>query len=449
MGPRFRVTDRKQPMLFPPSLDDLIDENDLVRIVADAVDQFDLSAIEANYNQDGEGRSAIDPAAMLATLIYAYANKVLSSRQIEILCRKRVEFRWISGQSMPDHATIARFRNRHSAVFQDLFAQVLDMVRRCGLGQAGTIILDGTKLKGNAALDQNRTLQAITRELTEAAQIRDLVENAKYGKKRGDEVPRHMRGAENRRKRLEEAKRQLEAEQAGTEPQPEPVGSQEGKARKPRRRVRYRKGKAVVPEPEPEPKRNITDPESRILKGRHGFLQGYNAQAVVSRDQIILAAAVTQDANDQKQLLPMIEKTMVNVARTAVAGAAPEIRRVLADAGYHSAANLSGLERLQVEGFIPSKKAWKLEREIREKGRPRGRMKRGLTLVERMERKLRTGTGGWIYKARSKTIEPVFGQIKHGFEALPRRGLKAAQADWALLCLGHNLKKLWKAKGSE
>lgn len=423
-------------MLFPPSLDELIPEDDLARIVVDAVDQLDLSAIEESYNQEGDGRSAIDPSAMLATLIYAYAHKILSSRQIEILCRSRVEFRWISGQAMPDHATIARFRTRHSAVFQDLFAQVLDMVRRCGLGKAGTLVLDGTKLKGNTAMDQTKPLKAITKELTEAAQIRDLAENAKYGKKRGDEFPKHLRGAENRRRRLEEARRQIEAEQQA---QQEPVEMKKGEDRPTGRTRRTRKAKQA------EAKINVTDPDSRILKGRQGFLQGYNAQAVVSRDQIILAADVVQDANDLKQLVPMVKQAQANVARTAAEGVAPEIQRVLADAGYHSAANLADLEKLGVEGFIPRKAAWRIQQDIREKGRPRGRMKQGLTRVERMERKLRTGAGSWIYKRRGQTIEPVFGQIKNGLYALPRRGLQAAKADWSLLCLAHNLKKLCTA----
>lgn len=168
-------------MLFPSSLDDLIGEDHLARVIVDAVDQLDLSAIEGSYNQEGDGRSAIDPAAILATLIYAYANKVLSSRQIELACCDRVVYRWLSGQAEPDHATIARFRQRHSAIFQDLFAQVLGLVRRYGQGKAGTIALDGTKPKGNAALDQNKTLKAITKELTESAQIKDLAENARFG----------------------------------------------------------------------------------------------------------------------------------------------------------------------------------------------------------------------------------------------------------------------------
>lgn len=433
-------------MLFPPSLDELIAEDHLARVIVDSVDQLDLSAIEGSYNQDGDGRSAIDPSAMLATLIYAYAHKLLSSRQIEIACREQVVYRWLSVQAQPDHATIARFRQRHSAVFQDLFAQVLDLVRRYGLGKAGTIALDGTKLKGNAALEANKTLKKITKELTEAAHIRDLAENARFGKKRGDELPKHLRGAENRRRRLEEAKRQIEAEQRGeAEVQQGKIEKREAEERATGRRKRGRKPKPPKLEPEPDAKANVTDPDSRCLKARQGFIQGYNAQAVVSLDQIILAADIVQDANDVKQLLPMVKQAQANVARTAAKGAA-EIKAVLADAGYASEANLTELEQLTVEGFIPSTKTWKLRQELKAKGRPRGRMKKGLTRTQRMERKLRTVRGEKAYKARGKTIEPVFGQIKHGFQTLTRRGLAAAKADWALLCLAHNVKKLWRAK---
>jgi transposase len=434
-------------MLFPPSLDDLIGEDHLARVIVDAVDQLDLSAIEGSYNQEGDGCSAIDPAAMLATLIYAYANKLLSSRQVELACCDRVVYRWLSGQTEPDHATIARFRQRHSAVFQDLFVQVLDLVRRYGLGKAGTIALDGTKLKGNAAMDQNKTLKAITKELTESAQIKDLAENAKFGKKRGDELPKRLRGAENRRRQLEEAKRQIEAEQRGEAAvQQEKIEKREKEERATGRKKRGRKPKPPKPEPEPDAKANITDPDSRCLKARQGFVQGYNAQAVVALDQIILAADIVQDANDTQQLLPMVQQAQANVARTATTAAAPEIKAVLADAGYASEANLKGLEGLGVEGFIPSTKTWKLHQELKAKGRPRGRMKKGMTRTQRMERKLRTMRGEKAYKARGKTIEPVFGQTKHDFQTLTHRGLAAAKADWAMLCLAHNVKKLWRAK---
>lgn len=447
MGPRFRVTDRKQPMLFPSSLDELIPEDHLARIVVDVVDQLDLSAIEAQYNPDGEGRSAIDPAALLATLIYAYAHKLLSSRQIEMACQEQVVYRWLSGQMLPDHSTIARFRARHSGVFQDLFTQALDLVRRYGLGQAGTIALDGTKLKGNAALEQNKSLSAITKELTEAAQIKDLAENAKFGKKRGDELPKHLRGAENRRKRLEEAKRQIEAEHAAAAAgQQAKIEHREAEERETGQRKRGRKPAEPIPEADPKAKANVTDPDSRILKTRQGFVQGFNGQAVVSLDQIILAADITQDANDVRQLLPLVKQAQANVARIAAKGAAAEIQAVLADAGYHSEANLEGLEKLGVEGFIPSQKGWKLRKDLAAQGRPRGRMKQGLTRTERMERKLRTKRGEATYKARGQTIEPVFGQTKHGFQSLTRRGLASAKADWAMLCLAHNVKKLWRAR---
>ena len=188
----------------------------------------------------------------------------------------------------------------------------------------------------------------------------------------------------------------------------------------------------------------MTDPDSRCLKSGLGFIQGYNAQAVVSLDQIILAADVVQDAGDVKQLLPMVEQAKANVAPRAARKAAPEVQVVLADAGYASEANLEGLEQLGVEGFIPSMKSRRLWKLLKEQGRPRGRIRKDLTRTQRMDRKLRTVKGEAVYKARSRTVEPVFGQTKHGFQALTRRGLPAAKADWAMLCLAHNLKKLWR-----
>ncbi len=166
----------------------------------------------------------------------------------------------------------------------------------------------------------------------------------------------------------------------------------------------------------------------------------------MSLDQIILAADVVQEANDGKQLLPMAKQAQGHVARTAAEGVAAESKAVLADAGDASEANREGLERLGVEGFIPSTKTWKLRQEPKAKGRPRGRMKKGMTRTQRMERKLGTVRGEKAYKARGKTIEPVFGQTKHGFQTLTRRGIAAAKADWNLLCLAHNVKKLWRAK---
>jgi hypothetical protein len=246
---------------------------------------------------------------------------------------------------------------------------------------------------------------------------------------------------------LEEAKRQIEAEQAAVAAaQQTKIEKRDAEERTTGRKKRGSRPKPPQTEPDPEAKANITDPDSRLHRGRHGFIQGYNAQAVVSLDQIILAADVVQNRNDVKQLVPMVKQAKANIARTAAKGVKAEVEAVLADAGYHSQANLEELEHLDVEGFIPTSKCWKRRKEVEAEGRPRGRMRKNLTRSERMERKLRTLRGEKIYKRRCQTIEPVFGQTKHGFLGLTRRGLPAAKADWAMLCLAHNVKKLWRAQ---
>jgi len=446
MAANFRIIDRSQPMLLPPSVEDWVSEGHLARLVVETVDQLDLSSIVGSYNPDGMGGSAYDPRAILATLIYAYAHGITSSRDIETLCAENVIFRFLTCNQMPDHSTFSRFRKRHGATFTELFAQVLDLCRRAGLGKAGTIALDGTKLKGNAALDQNRTLKKITEELALEAEAKDLAEDFRLGVgKRKNELPKDLMHKADRCQRLLEAKQQIEEEQqAETRSQQAKIGARAEEERETGKKKRGRKPKEPKTEPEPEAKANVTDPDSRILKTRSGYVQGYNAQAVVDMDQLILAADVTQEANDVKQLIPMIQQAQTNVARTAVAGVAAEIEKILADAGYHSRTNLDDLAETGVEGFIPSTKSWKLRQELKAAGYHEAPIPKDLDPVTRMELKLRTEEGHQIYKQRGQTIEPTFGQIKHGLAGLPRRGLDAARADWRLICTAHNLKKLWR-----
>jgi hypothetical protein len=280
------------------------------------------------------------------------------------------------------------------------------------------------------------------------AEAKDLAEDVLYGKgKRKEALPKALRTKEDRRKRLLEAKQRLEEEQAAkASKQQEKIEVREQEERATGQKKRGRKPKAPQREPDAEAKANVTDPESQILKTRSGYVQGYNGQAVVSEDQLIVASDIVLDANDVQQLIPMVNQAQENVARTAVAGVSSEIERVLADAGYHSAANLEALGQTGVEGFIPSTKSWKLRKELMAAGYHSGPIPDDLDAVKRMELKLRTEAGHQVYKKRGQTIEPTFGQIKHGFTCLPRRGIEAARADWQMLCLGHNLKKLWRSQ---
>ena len=421
-------------------------ESHLARLVVETVDELDLSCIVSGYNQCGMGGAAIDPKAILATLIYAYAHAITSSRDIETLCRENIVFRFLSCNQIPDHTTFARFRKRHSAAFTIVFAQVLDHCRLAGLGKAGTISLDGTKLKSNAAMDQNRTLKKITEELARDAEAKDLAEDCSLGKdKQKNELPKGLRHKEDRRKRLLEAKRLIEEKHnQEAEAYQAKIETRLKEEQETGMKKRGRKPKEPKAEPDAAPKANVTDPESRILKTRSGYVQGYNAQAVVSMDQLIIAADITSEANDFKQLIPMLLQAQANVARTVAAGVSAEIEKILADAGYHSKTNLDDLSYTGVEGFIPSKKSWKLRKEIINSGYHEGPIPEDLDPTMRMELKLRTEAGHQIYKLRGQTIEPTFGQTKDGLAGLPRRGIEAARADWRMICLAHNLKKLWR-----
>ncbi len=445
MGPHFQVVDRSQAMLMPPSVEDWVSDDHLAWCLLDTLDELDLSPIYADYNADGAGRAAIDPKAMLAVLVYGYANKVVSSRKLETLCKESVVYRLLSCNFEPDHTTIHRFRDRHSERFQHLFIQVLAVCREAGLGKAGTIILDGTKLKANAALDQTKTLETITKELVDLAASTDMAEDKSHGKGlRGDELPAALRHRETGRKRLQEAKGRLEMEAAAKAlEQARKIETREREERQSGQKKRGRKPKPPEPEPAPEAKANVTDPDSRVMKTRAGFMQSFNGQAMVTKDQIILAADLVQDANDQGQLIPMVRAAKANLE--AVGGGADEIGRCLADAGYCSEDNLEGLEAESIEGFIATANRHKARQAAKE-GPPRGRIPKHLSRRERMERKLRTKAGRTIYKTRGKTVEPVFGQTKDGLSSLPRRSLVKAKADWSLLCAAHNLKKLWRAQ---
>lgn len=218
MVQNFRPVERDQTYLMPPSLRDWLPADDLAWFVLDAVRQLDLALIYARYRSDGWGVPAFEPAMMTALLLYAYATGERSSRRIETRCRRDIAYRVIAANQTPDHATIARFRSDHEAALGHLFTEVLRLCAAAGLGKLGLVALDGTKLAANASLAANRTAQAIdaavARMLEEAAAA-DAAEDAAYGPdRRGDELPATLADPQSRLARLQEAKRQLEAENA-------------------------------------------------------------------------------------------------------------------------------------------------------------------------------------------------------------------------------------------
>jgi transposase len=448
-GYNFIRPNRDQLFLMPPALQDWLPPDDLVYFLLDAVDQFDLTAFHAAYRADGVGQAAFQPHMMVALLLYAYCLGVRSSRQIERLCERDVAFRVVAGDLRPDHATIARFRQRHSEGLKGLFTDILRLCKEAGLVRVGVVALDGTKMAADAALEANRTYESIRKEvetmLTEA-EAKDVEEDRLHGpERRGDELPEAMRDRGSRPERLRRCRERLEQEAAAAAAEhAQKLEERAAKEARTGRKLRGRKPKPVSEAPEAEAKADVTDPDSRIMKTRRGYLQGYNAQAVATADQIIVAADVTADENDVDQLHPMLAAAANELK---AAGIEETVKAALVDAGYCSEENLERADPEGPELFVATRKDWKQREQLRQAPPPRGRIPGHLSRRERMDRKLLTKRGRRLYKQRSQIIEPVFGQTKtcRGIDRFQRRGLANCQSEWKVICGTHNLLKLWRS----
>ena len=450
MAYNIKTINRNQIYLMPPSLQEWLPEKDMAWFIIDVVEQMDLSAYYRKYRGDGRGQEAYDPSMMVALLVYAYSNGIQSSRSIERLCERDIGFKIIAGDEKPDHTTIARFRQDNGKAIEELFTEALKLCRKAGLVKVGLVALDGTKIKAAAALESNRTYDHIESEVKKMladAEAKDTEEDELYGKdKRGDELPEELQDRRSRVARLKECKARLEQEKAEkVAKQQEKIVERERQETETGQKKRGRKPKKPDTVTKAEAKANVTDPDSRIMKTRSGYVQGYNGQAMVTEGQIILAAELTTDENDIKQLIPMIEKAEGIVAELELNDQGIGI--VLADAGYCSDANMANTKPEGPECIIATKKDWKQRQALRESDPPRGRIPEKLSLRERMERKLSTKRGRALYKKRGQIVEPVFGQIKtcQGIQKFMRRGFEACAQEWKLICATHNLLKLWRS----
>ena len=450
MAYNFLRWDREQGYLMAPSMREWLNEGHLAWFIVDTVEEMDLSEFYAAYRNDGWGAAAYDPKVMVGVLLYGYCLGLRSSRRIARGLEEDVGFRVVAANQQPDFRTICRFRAEHEEALEKLFVDVLRLCHEAGLVKLGVVALDGTKVAANAALAANRSHEAIEEEvrrmLGEAKAV-DAEEDARYGsERRGDELPEGLGRRADRLKRLKEAKGRLEREaEAAAKGAQEHLSQRQAEEEATGKKKRGRKPKAVVATPSEESKANTTDPDSRIMKTRQGYVQGYNAQAVVSADQIIVAVGVTQEANDVQQLEPMLQ-TMERTLEAA--GIEDRPKAGLADAGYWSEANVKICSRPEMpELLIATTKDWKQRKLLREKGCPRGRIPKGLSPRDRMERKLLTKRGRALYKMRGVLVEPVLGQVKEGqgFRRFMRRGLTAAQSEWSLVGTIHNLLKLWRS----
>jgi transposase len=449
MGYNFFEYNREQQYLMPPSLKEWVPEGDLAWFVLDAVKQMDLNEFYKRYRADGSGAAGFDPEIMVELVMYAYCVGERSSRKIERLCERDVAFRVVAANLVPDHSTISRFRKEHREALGKLFTEVLRMCGEAGLVKVGVVAIDGTKMEANASLAANRThdgLQAEVEKMLNEADAIDAAEDALYGEgRRGDELPEDMRHRESRLKRLKEAKERLEREAAeAARSKAEGIARREEEERESGKKKRGRKPLEPDKNPDAEAKANITDPESRIMKTRRGYVQGYNAQTAVTEGQIIISAEVTQEENDMGQMHPMLDKAEEELK---AAGIEDEIGHALFDAGYCSEDNLSKTAEDGPEIFAATTKDWKQRKAQKELGSPRGRIPKGLTLRELMERKLLTKKGQEMYGKRKIIVEPPFGQMKEGqgFRRFMMRGVRSVASEWRLMCASHNMLKLWRS----
>ena len=455
----FKEYNPSQPFLLPPDLKDWLPENHLARFIDDLVETaLELSAIFDFYDRgSSRGQPPYHPKLMVKIILYGYCTGKVSSRKLEKATVDEVPYRVLAGNQHPDHDSIADFRKRHLKDLSGLFLQVLQLCQKAGLVKLGRVALDGTKIKANASkhkamsyermLETEKRLREEVAKLLEEAEKTDAAEDAQFGKgNRGDELPKELERRESRLKKIGEAKAELEAE--AKEKAAVKAREVERKLTE-RERKEAETGKKIggkppeKPDPEkaiPDPKaqKNFTDPESRIMLdgATKGFVQAFNAQIVVDAEaQIIVAAALTQEANDKKQLVPMAKEVRENL------GCLPQ--EFLGDAGYFSEAAILDESIKEMAAFVPPDRL----KHDRHGEALSETPSKSATVDERMRAILSTSEGREVYKERKVIVEPVFGQVKEvrGFRRFSFRGFENVAAEWDLVCLTHNILKLFRS----
>jgi transposase len=436
-------------------------EGDLVFFLLDTVSQLELRRFYAPYEQETRGAPPFDPAMLVCLLLYAYCVGVFSSRKIALACERNLAFLAIVGQERPDFRTISDFRKLHLEAFKDVFVQVVRLAGEAGLVQLGNVSTDGTKIQGNASRHKamsygymhkavERLREEIEALVTQAYQ-QDAAEEAALGSRRGDALPAELARREDRLATIEAAMRRLEARakaEADAERQRRAAAEAERQRTGPPRR-----GKAPKPveeTPDAKAQTNFTDPELHIMRTNNkGWEYCGNAQASVDAAcQIILACDVTDATNDTQQAEPVAQATLSNLAQAGIerpkdaSGEAQAIPATL-DNGYYSEAAVEALEHLGFDPYIATERQRHSTPGTAASDPP-------ATAQERMAAKVRTPQGRALYARRKVIVEPVFGQIKEdrGFRRFLLRGLAKIRGEWRLVCLTHNLLKIWRHAGA-
>lgn len=438
MSKTFRSWDVDQDWLLPRSLHEFVPADHAAHFIRDLVrDELDLTAILSRYD-DERGFPPYHPGMMVAVLLYAYTQGVYSSRRIARCCEERLDFMAVTAMNMPDFRTISDFRKRHLSALADLFVQVLRLCRAAGLVQLGHVAIDGTKLKANAsrhkAMSYVRMKQAEANLETQIADWlrradqQDVAEDAEYGTDRDDEMPAWVTIKRCRLERIRAARAALEAE-AAKEPStadPDGPGPSSGM------QAYGRPNRSPDGGPPDRAQRNFTDPDSRILPTRDGFIAGYNGQvAVDAANQVIVSHRLITHSADVDGLIPLID-----AARSALGRKPTEVS---ADNGFASEANLEKLAERRIKAYLACRRG-------RQRDEPETTWRRlkKQPLMMAMAAKIKRGGYRSRYRLRKQIVEPVIGQIKHarGFRQFSLRGFNNVRSEWALLCIAHNLLKL-------
>ena len=442
MSKHFRPWKIDERQLLPPSVQDYVPKDHLSRLIVALVrESLDLSAINGSYTS-GLGQPPFEPRMMTALLLHGYASGLYSSRRIAKACVERADFMMIVAGDPPDFRTISEFRRRHLRRLADLFVQVLQLAEQAGLVKLGHVALDGTKIKANASKHKAMSYARMKKREAElkaevdrwlaAAEAADAEEDRLYGDKRGDEMPDWVADKQKRLEKIRQAKAALEAEAKAAADEEERRRKQAEQKRL--AEDRKKSGRTPAPpktEPDGKTQRNFTDPQSRILKTKDGYIQGYNAQAAVDGTaQIIVAHGLTHSMSDHDQLVPLMDGVEQNLGRKP--------KEVSADTGYLSEANLAALADRKIGAYIATGRA-----------KHPDKAKRATTGLRSKAMRDKLRRAGWRsrYRLRKQIVEPVFGQIKQarGFTQFLLRGVEKVKAEWALICTGHNLTKLAKA----
>jgi transposase len=445
MSRKFREWQPDASWLFPPSPRDWLPEDHLVYFLLDVTAQVDISPIVDEYDTGKGGQPPFHPRMMLVLLLYAYSTGVFSSRKIMQRCATDAAFRIIVGEDIPGFRRIAEFRARHLRNLQPLFLEVLVLCREAGLLKVGRLSLDGTKIKANASRNKAMSYDRMGPEIERLQQEIDALlaqadgadanDDEEFGDLEDYEIPAELKRRGSRQAKILEAKAALE--EAARRKAQDHVDKMEAEGRN----HRTNPEEAV---PDPKAQRNFTDPESKIMKtSNKGFDQCGNAQAVANEQQIIIAADVTDQANDVRQTLPMVYQMIANLDAVSVE---EKIKAFSADAGYFSDDNMSAVdanERID-NAFIATGRQ---KHNDKVPDAPKGRPAKDLTAKQKMARRNRTKQGKEEYARRKVIIEPVFGQIKSGlgFRNFLLRGLEKMKGEWKLVCLTHNLLKLFRS----